>query len=132
MLIFSNSVSNCTFKGAWWTWCNHYSTIWVSKSENGYNLQILLMVVLMQDRSDNLPPAQTWITWFHLGIGCQRRLKSWALQRSGFLTFFPFPSVILRGSLISGGFCHTINSEYLFLTYAREIAIEILVGTSEK
>lgn len=35
----------------------HYNTIWVNKSKDGYNLQILLIVV--QELSDNLPLAQT-------------------------------------------------------------------------
>lgn len=86
----------------------------------------------MQEMSDNLLPAQIWISWFYLGIGCQEGWIPEFYREMVYFDFSPFPSVSLCSLLISGGFCDTVNSEYLFLTYPREISIEILVATSEK
>lgn len=61
--------------------------------QNGYNLQILLMVVLMQEMSDNLLPAQIWISWFYLGIGCQEGWIPEFHREMVYFDFSPFPSV---------------------------------------
>lgn len=70
----------------------HYSIIWVNEAKDVYiNLQILLIVVQGQELSDNLPLARTWVYCFHLGIGCPRGLRSWALPRNDVLMIFPLP-----------------------------------------
>ena len=91
------------------------------------------MVVLMQEMSDNLLPAQIWISWFHLGIGCQEGWIPEFYRENALFWHFPPSQVSVYVACLfqEDSVILLILNTYSLLIPGR-FSIEILVAKSEK